>query len=80
MINRRDMLDILFELNDNIITYKEAVELVEEKFSSDNSQSDAICPECKNSVSIRDLELLRQCPHCKVDYPFIIHGKQHPVR
>ena len=36
----------------------------------------AICPECNNTVSIKELKLLCQCPHCKIDFPFIIHDKQ----
>jgi hypothetical protein len=51
------------------------VKLVEENFTS-NSRSIVICPECGNSVSMHDLKALCQCPHCKVDYPFIIRGKQ----
>ena len=47
---------------------------------STNNRRSAICPECGHSVSVRDLEALYQCPHCKVDYPFVIRGKQHPVR
>jgi hypothetical protein len=38
------------------------------------AQNTVVCPECGNTVSIRDLEALCQCPHCKVDYPFVITG------
>jgi uncharacterized CHY-type Zn-finger protein len=54
--------------------------LAEAQSQADNNHRIAICPECGNSISIRDLEALCQCPHCKVDYPFIIRGNQHPVR
>jgi len=44
--------------------------------ASHNTGSHAICPECNNSVSIKELKALSQCPHCKVDYPFVVRGKQ----
>jgi uncharacterized CHY-type Zn-finger protein len=54
--------------------------LAEAHPQADNNCRIAICPECRNAVSIYELEALCQCPHCKVDYPFVIRGKQHPVR
>ena len=57
-----------------------AQQQAETPVTSTNNRRSAICPNCKNEVSIRNLEILCQCPHCKVDYPFVIRGKQHPVR
>lgn len=49
--------------------------------STDKQQPQyAICPNCKNTVSIRNLEALLQCPHCKIDYPQKGWVKQHTMR
>jgi Zn finger protein HypA/HybF involved in hydrogenase expression len=56
--------------------WEAATKAMAEKFTSHNTGSHAICPECNNSVSIKELKALSQCPHCKVDYPFVVRGKQ----